>query len=257
MPDSAEPSPAAGAAELTRRHRLSEAEALSRRLDRPMGALGIVFLFVVLGQTVAAPPLTSVLSVVGWVLWAAFVAELALRAYVAKDQRAFWRRNWWQVLFLAVPFLRVLRVVRALPFARAARLGGVLTSAVRGSRSAGRLLSGRLGWLAVVTVVVVLASSQLLYILEAYGSYAEALHAAALATIVGEPLSSEAPAARVVEVVLAAFSVAVFATLAGAVGAYFLGRPQGGPAPVTQEPRAASRDIDGAEAARTWQGHVV
>jgi len=202
------------------------AERLAQRLDTPMGALGVVFLFVVLGQTLTADPgLAGVLSGVGWVLWAVFVAELALRAYVARDQRAFWRRNWWQVVFLALPFLRVLRAVRVLRVSRIARVGGILSSAVRGSRSAGRLLTGRIGWLVVVTGVVILASSQLLFLIGSFDTYAEALHAAAMATVSGEPLAADDPFADVLEVVLAVYSVAVFATVAGAVGAYFLQRP--------------------------------
>jgi voltage-gated potassium channel len=200
----------------------SEAERLARRLDRPMGALGLVFLFLVLGQSLAEDPgLVTVLTALGWAMWAVFVAELVLRAYVAGDQRRFWARNWWQVAFLAVPFLRF---VRALTLLRVARVGSVVSAAVRGSRSAGRLLSGRIAWLGVVTGVVVLASSQLLYVLELYDSYREALNDAALATVTGEPLSAEGGVARILEVVLAVYSVAVFATLAGAVGAYFLGR---------------------------------
>jgi voltage-gated potassium channel len=57
-----------------------------------------------------------------------------------------------------------------------------------------------------------------------YDDYASALHGAALATVTGEPLSAEGGIARAVEVVLAVYSVAVFATLAGALGAYFLAR---------------------------------
>ncbi|MEO2092060.1 MAG: histidine kinase dimerization/phospho-acceptor domain-containing protein, partial [Gemmataceae bacterium] len=41
-----------------------------------------------------------------------------------------------------------LRFARALTLLRAARVGGVVSAAVRGSRSAGRLLSDRLGLLA-------------------------------------------------------------------------------------------------------------
>ena len=199
---------------------VSAAEALARRLDKPMGALGLLFVFVVLGQALTTSPgLAGALTVAGWVLWSAFVAELALRAYVARDQRRFWARNWWQVVFLAVPFLRFARVLTLL---RAARLGGVVTAAVRGSRSAGRLLSGRIAWLAVVTGLVVLASSQLLYLGGIYDSYADALHDSAMATVTGHPLSAEGGVARMAEVVLAVYSVAVFATLAGALGAYFL-----------------------------------
>jgi voltage-gated potassium channel len=137
----------------------------------------------------------------------------------ARDRRRFWARNWWQVLFLALPFLRF---ARALTLLRTARLGGVVSAAVRGSRSAGRLLSGRIGWLAAVTWVVVLAGSQLLYVGGAYGDYAPALHETALATVTGQPLTAEGGLARLVEVVLAVYSVAVFATLAGALGAYFV-----------------------------------
>ena len=200
----------------------TEAEGLARRLDRPMGVLGLVFVLVVLGQSLARDAwLVTTLSIVGWLCWAVFVAEFVFRAVRAQDKRRFWTRNWWQVLFLVLPFLRFLR---ALAFLRAARVGGVLSAAVRGSRSAGRLLSGRIGWLAAVTGVVVLASSQLLYVLGAYDTYGPALHQAALATVTGEPLRTDAAFARLLEVVLAVYSVIVFATLAGALGAYFLDR---------------------------------
>lgn len=197
-----------------------EREGLARRLDRPMGVLGLVFVLVVLGQSLARDAwLVATLTVVGWLFWAVFVAEFAFRALRARDRRRFWARNWWQVLFLVLPFLRF---ARALTLLRAARVGGVLSAAVRGSRSAGRLLSGRVGWLSAVTGVVVLASSQLLYVLGAYDSYGRALHDAALATVIGEPLTAGHGAARFLEVVLAVYSVAVFATLAGALGAFFL-----------------------------------
>lgn len=209
---------------------VTRAEMLARRLDKPMAALGVLFLLVVLGQTAAEDAeVLAALSVLAWVLWSAFVAELALRAVVARNRRRFWQRNWWQVVFLALPFLRFVRV---LMFLRVARLGGVVSAAVRGSRSGGRLLSGRLAWLVMVTAVVILASSQLLHLLGMYASYSTALHDAAMATITGQPLDADGPVARVAEVLLAIYSVAVFATLAGALGAYFLrGREDGSPRP--------------------------
>ncbi len=199
-----------------------EREGLAHRLDRPMGVLGLVFVLVVLGQSLARESwLVTTLSVVGWICWAVFVGEFAHRAVMARDRRTFWARNWWQLVFLAVPFLRF---ARALTLLRAARVGGVLSAAVRGSRSAGRLLSGRIGWLVAVTGVVILAASQLLYVLGDYDSYGRALYEAALATVSGEPLSADSGLARLLDVVLAIYSVAVFATVAGALGAYFLDR---------------------------------
>jgi voltage-gated potassium channel len=197
------------------------AEMLARRLDRPMAGLGLVFVLVVLGQVLAREPgAVAALGIASWVLWCIFVGELLLRAYVARDQRAFWSRNWWQLVFLAVPFLRFARVLAAW---RAARVAAVVGAAVRGTRSAGRVLSSRVWWLSIVTVIVALSSSQLLFALGSYDDYGTALHAAALATIAGEPLAADDGFARVMELVLAAYSVVIFATIAAAVGAYFLG----------------------------------
>lgn len=203
--------------------RLSRAEQLARRLDTPMSILGVAFVLLVLAQNLADDrELVAALAVAGWVLWAVFVAEFLLRAAVAGDQRRFWRRNWWQMVFLAVPFLRFVRALALVRVFRVARVGGVLSAAVRSSRSAGRLLSGRVTWLAVVTGIVILSTSQLLYLFGAYDEYGSALHETALTTVTGAPLSADGQAVRVLEVGLAAYSVVVFATLAGALGAYFL-----------------------------------
>lgn len=198
------------------------AEDLVRRLDPAMSVLGLLFLFVVLGQTLARDQgLQAGLAAAGWLLWVAFVAEFGLRWYVAPDRGRFLRRHWWQLLFLVVPFLRFVRLVVLL---RVARTGRVLSSAVRGTRSAGRLLSSRLGWLSAVSAVVALAASQILYVSGDYPAYGPALHDAALATVTGEPLNrARSGLAQVLEVLLAVYSVVVFATLAATLGAYFLG----------------------------------
>jgi voltage-gated potassium channel len=203
------------------RERERWAEELLDRLTPAMSALGFLFLLVVLGEQLARPSsaLATVLTVAGWGLWAVFAAEFAARLVVAPDKRRFWRRNWWQLLFLVLPFLRFLRLLRAVRFLRTGR---VLSSAVRSSRSARSVLGSRLGWLAAVSAITVLGSSQLLYQFSGYQTYADALHAAALATVTGNPLGRPDGFAKLLEVGLAVFSVVVFATLAGSLGAYFL-----------------------------------
>lgn len=197
------------------------AEELLDRLTPVMSVLGLLFLLVVLGEQLAREHsgLSTALAVVSWSLWAVFAAELAARVVVAPDRRRFWRRNWWQVLFLVLPFLRFLRLVRAV---RLLRTGRVLSSAVRSSRSARGVLGSRVGWLAAVSAITTLGSSQLLYEFSSFERYGDALHAAALATITGAALGPDDGFARTLEVVLAVFSVVVFATLAGSLGAYFL-----------------------------------
>jgi voltage-gated potassium channel len=199
------------------------AERIADRLDMPITAAGVVFLLLVLAETISEPTGTvgAVFSVASWVLWALFVGEFVLRLVIAPSASTFLKRNWWQLIFLAVPALRFVRALRVL---RAARVGRVLSSAVRSSRTAGRKLSSRLAALGVVTVVLILASSQLLFELGDYDSYGDALDDAALATISGEPFFPEHAALRVVQVVVIAYSVVVFAALAGTVGAFLLER---------------------------------
>ncbi|WP_341952133.1 hypothetical protein [Salinibacterium sp. TMP30] len=206
--------------------KLGTAELLARRLDTPMGLLGVIFLFVVLGQVLTTEPsLALVLSILGWIFWAIFVGEFLLRAYIADFGREFWKKNWWQIVFLLVPFLRFFRALQSLRLvrvARFARFGGIVSAGVRGSRSAGRLLTNRIGVLIAVTAVVILASSQLLYVTGSHESYADALFEAAMATITGTGLTPTDTFSKIVQVLLAVYSVAVFATLAGSLGAFFL-----------------------------------
>lgn len=225
------------------------AEELLDRLTPVMSALSVVFLLVVLGDQISRPngALGVVLTVLGWVLWAVFAVEFVARMIVAPSTARFLKRNWWQVVFLVLPFLRVLRLVRAI---RVLRSGRMLSSAVRTSRSARRMLGGRVGWLGVAAGITILGSSQLLYEFSGYRSYAEALHAAALATVTGEPLGRPDAFAQILEVLLAIFSVVVFATLAGTLGAYFLARSdrtEPGPAPDAAGPLSSSSITDGTE----------
>lgn len=197
------------------------AEAIAERLDGAMTALGVIFLLVVLGDTLTEndEPVGGALDIAAWVIWALFAAEFAVRLVIAPSATRFLKRNWWQVLFLVLPFLRFLRLLRLF---RVARGGRVVSSAVRVGRTAGTKLAGRVAWLVAVTVIVILAASQLLFEFGGYDDYGRALHHTALAAIAGEPFQREEAFAQVLEVVLAVYSVAVFASLAAGIGAYFL-----------------------------------
>ena len=191
------------------------------RLTPVMSALSIVFLLVVIGESMAVENtnLSLALTLAGWLIWLVFAAEFVARMVLAPDTGAFLKRNWWQVLFLILPFLRIFRLVRVM---RVVRTGRVLSSGIRSSRSASRVLGSRVGWLGLVSAITVLASSQLLYEFGVFDRYGDALHAAAMAAITGEPLARPDGFAKILDVALAAFSVVVFASLAGTFGAYFL-----------------------------------
>ena len=205
----------------TSRERL--AEALYDRLHQAMASLGLLFVVLVIAQGPAAEgtSLQLALLVATWVLWGVFVAEYALRLVIAPSATAFLRRTWWQLLFLAVP---VLTLLRALLILRVARPTRVALAALRGGRSARATLAGRAAWLAVLTAIVTFAAADLLYQAADVHPYGTALHAAALATVTGEPTGSDHGVAHVLDVALAVYAVVFFATLAGSLGAFFLER---------------------------------
>jgi voltage-gated potassium channel len=185
-----------------------------------MAALGLLFLVVVLAQGPAqeGSRLQRILLGFTWVLWAVFVAEYVLRLVIAPSTSAFLRRTWWQLLFLLVP---VLTLVRALLVLRVARPTRVALAAFRGTRSAGAALTSRVGWLAVITTIVVFAAADVLYHVAAIRPYGEALHVAALASITGEPTGSSRAVGQIMDVALAIYAVVFFASLAGMLGAFF------------------------------------
>lgn len=199
------------------------AQMLYERLSPAMSALGIIFLLVVLAQALVPDdsPVRGFLVAAGWLIWASFVIEFVARMVIAPSTTGFLRKNWWQLLFLVIPFLSF---VRALLIFRLARPARVLLAAVRGTRSARRRLSGRVGWLSAATVIVILTGGNLLYEFGGFRSYVDALHATAMTAISGESIGGGSPIAKILDVVLAVYSVVFFASLAAMLGAFFLER---------------------------------
>ncbi|HEX5614870.1 MAG TPA: hypothetical protein VFZ83_06905 [Acidimicrobiia bacterium] len=207
----------------TARERL--AQHLYERLHPVMATLGLLFVVVVLAQGPATEgtALQRALLAATWLLWSVFVAEYALRLVIAPSTSRFLRRTWWQLLFLVVPVLTLLRALLVLRVARPTR---VALAALRGTRSARATLSGRVAWLTVLTAIVIFGAADVLYQAARLRPYGSALHAAALAAVAGEPTGHEHGLAQVLDVVLAVYAVVFFAALAGSLGAYFLEQRQ-------------------------------
>lgn len=220
------------------------AEAIFVRLHPLMGWLAALFVLVIAGDAIVGgeSPFATIFTVAGWVIWGAFVLDFVVRMLVARAPGDFVRRNWWQALFLVLPFLALFRFVMALRIARAGRL---LSAAVRGTRSAAANLRSRLATVGAVTVMVILLAANVLFEFGGVTPYAAALHDAALATISAEPISGSSGLTQVMDVVLAFYSVAVFAAVAGAVGAFFLEREAGAAATLERERHSRRGDEPG------------
>jgi voltage-gated potassium channel len=198
------------------------ANEIAKRLDKPIAVLGVCAFGLWLAEplTESQELLDSLLDIAVLIILVAFVVEFVARTVVAPETWVFLRRHWWEVILVVLPFLRFLRVLRA------ARAGTGLASAVQTSRGAGHRLGQRVFVLAIITGFVICGTARLLWDYGGKGSYADQFHDSAMATLTGSSLGSSDPFPQMMDVVLAAYSVVIIAVLAGAVGAFFLRRPQ-------------------------------
>lgn len=220
---------------------------LRERTDPFLTWLGLVFAVLVAAQFSVPATSTSgrVLTVVSWVIWAVFAVDFAVQLWLAPRKRTFLRRNWLSLLGLLLPtlrffsFLRLLRLGRALPVARA------LTSTTRAARTSGRVFRGRLGYLLGLASIATLVVAELGYLSESGPGGTLPTFGAALlwaaACVIGQSPSVTPVTLWGQLTMLAAFAVGltVIATLAGSVGAYLL-QPAG-------ERRAESAGPDGSD----------
>jgi voltage-gated potassium channel len=124
-----------------------EAEQRKRALDSVERTTEVPMLLLSLAMLpLLAVPLAFELSesveltvlAVNWLIWALFALELVVKTYLAPNRRSYLRRHWFDVLIVALPLLRPLRItrsVRALRLARILRLGSVGVRSVHSIRA--------------------------------------------------------------------------------------------------------------------------
>lgn len=204
------------------------AAILEGRLDIPMAVLAVVWAGLVAYELVAPAAQRAELALVGNAIWGIFALELVVKLAVSGHPLRYLRRRWPSVLFLALPALRILRVARALRVMRvlpAARVAGASYRAVGTARG---LLAGRLQFLGAATLIAIFSGGQLLYVLErgtagGVDSLGDALWVAANAAISGSIVADPVTlAGRLLALLLTAYAVVVFASLAATLGAFFL-----------------------------------
>jgi voltage-gated potassium channel len=124
-------------------------ERWQRRTDRPLLALAVAFVVVLLLPVLAnlTPTQTTAVNVANAIIWAAFVVDYVARLYLAPRRWAFVRAHVLDLLIVLLPMLRPLRALRIL------RLGSVVGVA---QRRAQHSLHLRVTTYVVASVVVVL-----------------------------------------------------------------------------------------------------
>ena len=102
-----------------------------------------------------------------WLIWVAFVLEYGIRLYLAPNKRHFVSHNIIDLLFVLIPFLRPLRVLRsarAFALLRATRGMVVLLRAVDAVQDV--LKRHKLGYTLLIALVVVVGSGLLVATIE-------------------------------------------------------------------------------------------
>jgi len=201
------------------------------RTDPFMAWLGVLWALVV-GYELAVelgPGARQALAIGGWIVWAIFLVELLVHLVLAPSRLRYLRRHPLQVVGVLVPVLRVLRFARLLRLGRALPAARVVTSSYRVAGTARSMLRSRLGYVGALSVVTMVALAELAYLFErdapepVFGSFADAVLWSVAVVVAGQ--GNPVPAsfgAHLVMLVGFAWGVVVFATVAGALGAFFV-----------------------------------
>ena len=90
---------------------------LDEWLRTPMLVLSVVWLGLVVAELLGVS--NTLLETFGTAIWVIFIAEFALRLFLAPDKSEFLKNSWLTIISLIVPAFRILRGVRALRAVRA------------------------------------------------------------------------------------------------------------------------------------------
>jgi voltage-gated potassium channel len=187
-------------------------------LDLPMAVLSLVFFGLVVAD-LAAPPESSChdwLDKAYLTIWGLFLLEYLVKLGLAPNKRLYLRHRWLDLMVLLFPMLRLVRVVRLFYAGfSVVRLGLAMRRGVRGLEHF--LIASRFGYVAGLTVVVVLASSAAMLALErgnpnsSIRSFGDALWwSAAIVTTVASDLSPKSAGGRILAVGMMVYGMAVF-----------------------------------------------
>lgn len=222
--------------------RWRELARLERWLDKPMLALAIIWLvLVVLELTTGLSPF---LEAVGIAIWIAFIGEFVLRLVIAPDRARYLRANWLTAISLLGPALRIFRVFRALRALRAARaaraargfrLVRVVGAVNRGmNRLADAMQRKGFGYVVALTLLVTVLGAAGMYAFErgvgdpaGITDFPSALWwTTMIVTTMGSGYWPVTPEGRILCVLLSLYALGILGYLAAALAAYFVGRDE-------------------------------
>lgn len=225
-------------------------EHVHSALDGVMVALSAAWIALLVAELVTGS-LPRSLELAVWVIWAIFIADFALEFVIAPHKVGYLRRNWLSALSLALPALRIVRVLAALRVLRAARvvrsvgLLRILTSLNRGLTSLRTTAARRgLGYVLAATALVMLVGSAGMASFESPAAltaqgiaarplddYGEALWWTAFAMTTGATSQPATAEGRLLGWLLSLYGLGIFGYLTAMLASHFIGRDGPGTSP--------------------------
>ena len=227
------------------RERRRLVERIEHLLDAPATFLAVVFVLALAAElvlTAQGEPVPSLLAWTQTTIWIIFGVQFAIGFVVSPERWRYLRRHWITAASLLLPFLRILRILRAAGVLRAFSGVRALTAFNRAARSLANLVAwSRAGYpLALAGVAAVLGSATL-FLFESdhprtqIDTYPEAVWwTLTTLTTVGASTEPQSLGGRIVGLLVMVSGLILLGYVAGVVGALLFDRRPASPATGTR-----------------------
>lgn len=200
--------------------------------DAPLMILALLMIPVLLLPEVWRLPgdINNLLDTIDWLIYACFATDYLLKLYLAPSAIRHIKANWLDLLVLALPLLRPLRIVQSARLLRLLRAARIIVFLAEGLRKLRGILAGRgLNIVLLVTLGVVVSTAGLVAVFENQGEgnikgFGDALWwAVATVTTVGYgDATPVTPEGRGLAVFLMLTGIVFYSILTANIAAYFV-----------------------------------
>jgi voltage-gated potassium channel len=215
---------------------ISERDELLKRFERffelPMVILGFVWLVLLIIELVYKT--SPVLETFGLIIWVIFVLDFSIKFFLAPNKGDFLKKNILTIISLVVPAFRVLRlarVLRLLRLSRGLRLVKVVGSLNRGMRALSATMKRRaFGYVILLSLIILFGGAAGMYAFEkdvpgGLRDYGTALWwTSMILTTMGSEYWPRTGEGRILCILLALYSFAVFGYVTATIATFFIGR---------------------------------
>lgn len=202
-------------------------------LQLPMALLGLVWLGLLIAEF--AYGVSGWLEWSSYAIWGVFIAEFAIRFAFAPRKAEFLRDNWFTLISLMLPALRVFsafRALRAFSAARGLRLARVVATLSKAKGGLASLMRQHgLQYVLALTVLIAFGGAAGMYAFEK-GSGTDGLHSygdalwwtAMLLTTIASQYWPKTTEGRILALLLSGYALGVLGFITAALSSFLVGR---------------------------------